>query len=55
MDAPLTRLDLAGEATRRLRRVPDGAVVNLLNPKVALFFRAFLPSSSAHRRPRAPR
>jgi threonine/homoserine/homoserine lactone efflux protein len=41
----LPRLDSAGEATGRpLHRVyRDGAVVNILNPKVALFFLAFLP------------
>jgi threonine/homoserine/homoserine lactone efflux protein len=41
----LPRLYSAGEAARRpLRRVyRDGAVVNILNPQVALFFLAFLP------------
>lgn len=38
-------LDLdASEASRSLRRVyADGVVVNVLNPKVALFFLSFLP------------
>jgi threonine/homoserine/homoserine lactone efflux protein len=40
-DAPAARLDLPRRSLARLYR--DGFVVNLLNPKTALFFLAFLP------------
>ena len=40
-DAPAARLDLPRRSLTRLYR--DGFVVNLLNPKTALFFLAFLP------------
>jgi threonine/homoserine/homoserine lactone efflux protein len=40
-DAPAARAALPRRALRRLYR--DGFVVNLLNPKTALFFLAFLP------------
>jgi len=40
-DAPAARRNLPRRALRRLYR--DGFVVNLLNPKTALFFLAFLP------------
>jgi threonine/homoserine/homoserine lactone efflux protein len=40
-DAPATQLELPRRSLTRLYR--DGFVVNLLNPKTALFFLAFLP------------
>jgi threonine/homoserine/homoserine lactone efflux protein len=40
-DAPAAQTELPRRSLRRLYR--DGLIVNLLNPKTALFFLAFLP------------
>ena len=41
--APVAAAEEAREAPRHLRLMRDGFIVNLLNPKTAIFFLAFLP------------